>query len=84
MKIVNVRSVGLGNAAAEDLGQGAPASSFFPNPQPAAMNIEIGSNTGGSGTAEVRSVVERRFMSMNEAHDRIRTEVLGLHDPAVE
>jgi hypothetical protein len=26
---------------------------------------------------ELRSAVERRFMRMNEAHDRIRTEMLG-------
>jgi hypothetical protein len=26
---------------------------------------------------ELRSGVERRFMRMNEAHDRIRTEMLG-------
>lgn len=33
---------------------------------------------------DLRSVVERRFMRMNEAHDRIRTELLCSHAPETE
>jgi hypothetical protein len=29
--------------------------------------------------ASLRSIVERRYMRMNEAHDRIRTELLASH-----
>ena len=86
MEIVDVRPAGLGNAAARDHGQETPESSFFPNPQPAGISIDAGSNKplGTVRTGEVRSIVERRFMSMNEAHDRIRTELLGSHDPVAE
>lgn len=33
--------------------------------------------------ANLRSIVERRFMRMSEAHDRIRTELLARHPPGV-
>lgn len=31
--------------------------------------------------ANLRSIVERRFMRMSQAHDRIRTELLQAHQP---
>ena len=31
--------------------------------------------------ANLRSIVERRFSRMNEAHDRIRTKLLAAHQP---
>jgi len=31
--------------------------------------------------ANLRSIVERRFKRMSEAHDRIRTELLARHSP---
>lgn len=36
-----------------------------------------------SSIRDLRSVVERRFKSMNEAHDRIRTELLA-HSPRAD
>ncbi|MGI9068095.1 MAG: hypothetical protein ACR2HX_17040 [Pyrinomonadaceae bacterium] len=33
--------------------------------------------------ANLRSIVERQFMRMSEAHDRIRTELLARHPPGV-
>lgn len=37
----------------------------------------------GLTNEDLRSVVERRFMTMNETHDRIRTEVLASYSPGM-
>jgi len=58
------------------------SDSLFP-PQyftaPAVPNGSIVDYDNGP-TSDLRSVVERRFKRMNEAHDRIRTELLA-HPP---
>jgi hypothetical protein len=50
-------------------------------------SVSTARSTGRKGSAirrtaaNLRSIVERRFMRMSEAHDRIRTELLARHPP---
>lgn len=64
----------------------AISDSFFPS-QSLTPTGTPGGSTGdheAASSRDLRAVVERRFKRMNEAHDRIRTEMLAAHPPLVE
>jgi len=81
MEIGDVRSNGLANTAPTDYAESRTENSFFPHLQLPAAGMSSGSTQQAAPAKEVRSVVERRFMSMNEAHDRIRTAMLAPDHP---
>ncbi len=57
------------------------------------QHLSYHANARGANTAansetkprrDLRSIVARRFMLMNEAHDRIRIQLLSGHSPDIE
>ena len=55
---------------------------------PPSSQLSTGRDDSGRGayaiTTATRSIVERRFMRMSEAHDRIRSELLASHSSNIE
>jgi hypothetical protein len=49
--------------------------------QPREANNSVVRKYATRTAANLRSIVERRFRRMSEAHDRIRTELLQRHPP---
>lgn len=85
MAIGDVGATGVAKATVPNYPAPRPESSFFPQlPAPATLADEATFNVAQVTTLQARSVVEQRFMTMNAAHDRIRTAVLCAHDPAAE
>ena len=83
MEIGDVRSTGTAKATVPNYTAPQPANSFLPQqPSPAGIADDATSNIAQQSTLPARSLVEQRFMSMTEAHDRIRAELLCAHEPA--
>ena len=82
MAIGDVRSIRTAKATVPNYTPPQPDSPFFPQTDaPAGIADD---KTSPAPTQQARSLVEQRFMSMNAAHDRIRTQVLCAHDPGQE
>ena len=79
MAIGDFRSIGAAKATAPNYTVSQTESPFLPQSEtPAGIADD---KTTPAPTQQARSLVEQRFMSMNAAHDRIRTQVLCAHEP---
>ena len=55
---------------------GPLAATSFAFGSPSSTSNDLPNDSSETASGELRSVVEQRFRGMNEAHDRIRTEML--------
>lgn len=58
-----------------------PATSFYLAASSPTTKEMTDYSPRENGSRELRSIVEQRFLRMNEAHDRIRVKLLGSEAP---